>query len=195
MKKHLFASAIFFVASRADCQEYYDSARSAADKAQISSSGASGAAQVSQLHNQAQTEIQTVLVKQGDNNLKMAERLLKQGDNNLTMAERIEGELKTLRKETADSRVQTLSSLESLETLRKETAVSKTQLLAVLESFRKETGTLVKYLGISLAVGLVAILAVLVAIYVQLRKTATRDSDDIRSSGQQSAPSSVKYIP
>ena len=155
MKKHLFASAIFFVASRADCQEYYDSARSAADKAQISSSGASGAAQVSQLHNQAQTEIQTALVKQGDNNLKMAERLLKQGDNNLTMAERIEGELKTLRKETA---------------------VSKTQLLAVLESYRKETGALVKYLGISLAVGLVAVLAVLVAIYVQLRKTAKRDA-------------------
>ena len=141
MKKHLFASAIFFVASRADCQEYYDSARSAADKAQISSSGASGAAQVSQLHNQAQTEIQTVLVKQGDNNLKMAER--------------IEGELKTLRKETA---------------------VSKTQLLAVLESYRKETGTLVEYLGISLAGGFVAILAVLVAIYVQLRKTAKRDA-------------------
>jgi hypothetical protein len=60
--------------------------------------------------------------------------------------------------------------------LRKETADSKTQLLAVLESYRKETGTLVKYFGISLAVGLVAILAVLVAIYVQLRKTATRDA-------------------
>ena len=191
MKKHLFASAIFFVASRADCQEYYDKARDAASSARISSSGASGAAQVSQLHNQAQTEIQTVLVKQGDNNLKMAERLLKQGDNNLTMAERIEGELKTLRKETADSRFQTLSSLEtlrketadsrvqtlsSLETLRKETADSKTQLLAVLESYRKETGTLVEYLGISLAGGFVAILAVLVAIYVQLRKTAKRDA-------------------
>ena len=141
MKKHLFAAAIFFVASRADCQEYYDAARRAADNAEINSIGAKGAAQVSQVHSQAQTEIQKALVKQGD--------------NNLTMAERIEGELKTLRKETADS---------------------KTQLLAVLESYRKETGTLVKYLGISLAVGLVAILAVLVAIYVQLRKTATRDA-------------------
>lgn len=125
--------------------------------------------QVSQLHSEAQTEIQAALVKQGDNNLKIAERLLKQGENNLkiserllqqgdnklTMAERIEGELKTLHKETADS---------------------KTQLLAVLESYRKETGTLLKYLRISLTGGFIAILAVLVAIYVQLRKTAKRDS-------------------
>jgi hypothetical protein len=159
--KYLFAAAIFFMASRADCQEYSEAARKAASSARIDSIGAKGAAQVSQVHSEAQTKIQAILVEQGDNNLKMAER--------------IEGELKTLRKETADSRVETLSSLE---TLRKETADSKIQLLAVLESYRKETGTLVKYLGISLAVGLVAILAVLVAIYVQLRKTATRDSDD-----------------
>jgi len=126
MKKHLFAAAIFFVASRADCQEYYDKARDAANSARSSSIHADGAAQVSQLHNQAQTEIQTALVKQGDNNLKMAEG--------------IKGEL---------------------------------------EALRKETGTLVKYLGISLAVGLVAIWATLAAIYFQLSKTATRDSDNI----------------
>ena len=217
MKKYLFATVIIFAASRAYCQEYSSDAGRLAHAARLSAIGSRGAVQVTQVHSEAQTEIQSILVKQGDNNLTIGKAINSQIERqteqlgafleririeNTELAtvvrdESVESRKKTLlgleniRKEITDNRTQVLSLLEtlrkemvnnsvqslaSLETLRKETVDNRTQLLGLLESYRKETGNLVKYLSISLAAGFVAILSVLVAIYVQLRKTAQQPS-------------------